>query len=293
MSKHILVVCSLLIMNLQADLVNDGLDKIKAKKFNEAEKLLTQACKNNSKEGCAFIGLMNYDAQGIDKNYTKASKFFEKSCHLKHNDSCSIVGTMYYEGTDSIEKNHTKALKYYKKSCDLEDGSGCYLVADMYKRGIDIQKDYIDAAKYYKKSCDLKFTQSCINLSEMYIKGEITLGSEKKNIEMLLSYAKKACIKKGSQGCIFYEKLKKVKPITEGIPCSQTYYDAYLTGYEKGEGKKNTMKTFSKMNFSCKGVGKVYGTIKAENACRIGWSEAISKNDKVSCEKLTTAVENK
>ncbi|GAA8782389.1 hypothetical protein DUHN20_05060 [Helicobacter pylori] len=66
------------------------------------------------------MGIKNYEKQ----DFSKARKYFERACELNSGGGCAALGDLYYDG-EGVEKNLIKAAQFYSKACKLGEQLAC------------------------------------------------------------------------------------------------------------------------------------------------------------------------
>lgn len=72
------------------------------------------------------LGIKNYEKQ----DFSKARKYFEKACDLNIGRGCAALGDLYYDG-EGVEKNLIKAAQFYSKACKLGDRKACEMLKEL------------------------------------------------------------------------------------------------------------------------------------------------------------------
>ncbi|GAA8956198.1 hypothetical protein HpSP29_01180 [Helicobacter pylori] len=66
------------------------------------------------------MGIKSYEKQ----DFSKARKYFERACELNSGGGCAALGDLYYDG-EGVEKNLIKAAQFYSKACKLGEQLAC------------------------------------------------------------------------------------------------------------------------------------------------------------------------
>ncbi|GAA7143491.1 hypothetical protein HpCHN62_02160 [Helicobacter pylori] len=72
------------------------------------------------------LGIKNYEKQ----DFSKARKYFERACELNSGGGCAALGDLYYDG-EGVEKNLIKAAQFYSKACKLGDRKACEMLKEL------------------------------------------------------------------------------------------------------------------------------------------------------------------
>ncbi|GAA6833095.1 hypothetical protein VN1218_07970 [Helicobacter pylori] len=72
------------------------------------------------------MGIKNYEKQ----DFSKARKYFERACELNSGGGCAALGDLYYDG-EGVEKNLIKAAQFYSKACKLGDRKACEMLKEL------------------------------------------------------------------------------------------------------------------------------------------------------------------
>ena len=79
-------------------------------------------------------------------DYQKVFKHFKIACDNGEYRGCGIVGILYYNG-QGVEQNYTEASKYYKLACDNGIYLGCNSLGFLYAYGQGVRQNYKEAFK--------------------------------------------------------------------------------------------------------------------------------------------------
>ncbi len=102
--------------------------------------------------------------KGLKKD-KKDLEYYSKACELNYGDGCAILGDIYHNG-EGVTQNFKKAFKYYSKACELNDAKGCYALAAFYNEGKGVAKDEKQTTENLEKSCKLGLKEACDILKE-------------------------------------------------------------------------------------------------------------------------------
>ncbi len=72
------------------------------------------------------LGMLSYDKQ----DFSKARKYFEKACALNNSGGCATLGMLYDDG-EGVEKNLIKATYFYSKACKLGFQKTCEILKEL------------------------------------------------------------------------------------------------------------------------------------------------------------------
>ncbi len=66
------------------------------------------------------LGMLSYDKQ----DFSKARKYFERACGLNNGGGCATLGMLYEDG-QGVGEDLTKATQFYSKACKLGEQKAC------------------------------------------------------------------------------------------------------------------------------------------------------------------------
>lgn len=96
----------------------------------------------------------------IAELYTEGVPYCEKACNLDNDWGCAILGALYYEG-NGVKQNYQKSKTYYEKACNLNNAQGCLNLGLLYAKGQGVKQNYKQVKTYFGKACDLGFQLGC------------------------------------------------------------------------------------------------------------------------------------
>lgn len=123
-------------------------------KFDEAEELLSTACKAKFYKACSNLGAL----------YDKKAEFYSTlSCENGFFGACSNLAIAYMR-----TYNYDKAIPLFEIACDNEIAKSCAILGYMYSIGNNgVRKDYKKAIEFYDKACKIDPRENCENAKEL------------------------------------------------------------------------------------------------------------------------------
>ena len=133
--KRILVLLVVLFsIGFSKDLTELGYEAYNKGDYQKAAELWQKACDSGEAWGCAILGVLYQNGQGVNQDYQKAAQLFQKACDSGNADCCAILGVFYQDGK-GVKQNFSTAKQYYGKACDLGLQSGCVIYRGLNKKG--------------------------------------------------------------------------------------------------------------------------------------------------------------
>ena len=175
---------------------------IKNKNYIYAAKSCKKACNHDNGEGCANLGVLYYNGQGIHTSKKQASYYFQKGCNLGYQKGCdylSITGIQRDIPATIIknkqqnkslsprsnnnyisdckrhfkDKNYIDATQSCEKACNQDNGEGCTNLGVLYYNGQGIYASKKQASDYFQKGCNLGYQKGCY-----YLDGKVVIPQE-------------------------------------------------------------------------------------------------------------------
>ncbi len=119
----------------------------------KAFNLYTKACDGGDAIGCLELGVMYFNGEDIEQDYSKALEFYTKACDGGIAKGCSNLGLMYDKGQGMKRNDLIKAVELYGKACAGGYIKGCYNLGVMYHYGEGVKKEYLKSVELYRKAC--------------------------------------------------------------------------------------------------------------------------------------------
>ena len=117
------------------------------------------------------VGLMYYEGEGVQQNYTEAVKWFRKAANAGDGQAQTGLGLAYYEGRGAT-RNYAEAVTWYRKAADQGMGAAQCNLGLMYYQGEGVAEDYGEAIKWFRKAADAGIALCQYNLGIAYYKGQ-------------------------------------------------------------------------------------------------------------------------
>jgi TPR repeat protein len=150
---------------------SDGDTLYEQKRYAEALPYYQKACDSGNVDGCANLGFLYGNGQGVTKDDFKASTLLQKACDGGHAEGCFNLGIDYAHG-DGVTQDDFKAAMLYQKACNGGYTRGCTNLGVLYDNGRGMTQDYFKAATLFQKACDGGEAMGCSNLGVLYVSGQ-------------------------------------------------------------------------------------------------------------------------
>jgi len=132
----------------------------KEKRYSEAHQLFDQVCASGNMKGCANLGEIYINGDGVVKDYTRAVSLFSKACDAGSAEGCNDLGYSYEHGL-GVAQDYSRAMGLFSKACESGVGEGCSNLGFMYSNGIGVTKDDVRGIALFTKACDEGSTSGC------------------------------------------------------------------------------------------------------------------------------------
>ncbi len=136
MIKIIMSIGLLLIINLSANLLDDGLAEYEKGNKKLASELYTEACDTGDRQACLNLGILYFTGDGVEQDKMKAKNLFTKTCKSRFAKGCFRLGVLYNRGFDGLKQDQHKAKLLFGKSCNIGYERACEQFRMLDKRGI-------------------------------------------------------------------------------------------------------------------------------------------------------------
>lgn len=151
-------------------LSRDGLDgkaALEKKSYEEAFRLLDQACTAQDLEACSNLGTMYEDGLATKRDISRANALYERACNGGNASGCTLLGISFDKG-NGLKRDLNRAKELYAIACDSKNGAGCVnLGGKEYGLG-----KYFEAANFFERGCNAGSGRGCNNLALMRDAGE-------------------------------------------------------------------------------------------------------------------------
>ena len=178
------------------DTFNRGEALIKENRYGDAVPLMTTACDSGNAGGCAALGLMYQNSQGVARDEFKAVTLYRKACDGGNSRGCTYLGWMTETGRGA-DKDLAQAVSLYRKACDSNDAMGCELLGILYLNGKGVAKDEAQAVALARKACDGGYARGCHDLGWVYETGK----GVAQDYSQAIAFNRKACDGGDAMGC--------------------------------------------------------------------------------------------
>lgn len=132
--KKVMVLLSCVCAVLLGDELETAAKAYEAGDYQKVFKHFKIACDNGEYRGCGIVGILYYNGQGVEQNYTEASKYYKLACDNGEYKGCGNLGVLYENG-QGVRQSYSTAKEYYDKACDLGDKLACDAFTTLGKYG--------------------------------------------------------------------------------------------------------------------------------------------------------------
>ena len=157
-----------------------------------------QACGAGIAESCNYIGRMYREGQGVNANLTQAAHYFRQACENGASSGCNNLGRQNQHSPPRVQ-DVSRFINFYQGACDQGIMSGCVGLGYAYQIGDQVDQDHNQARWLYQNACEANNMNGCARLGELHELGE---GVEQDYQEALSLY-QYACENGSSLGCDF------------------------------------------------------------------------------------------
>ena len=135
-----------------------------------AEKLKV-VCEHDIAEARYALGMMNYLAQGTERNFPEALRLFKLCLSSGHTASNVNVGEIYLNGW-GVEQDIFEAMKYFVEGARYNDARCCYLLGCILIDPIHRFNNYELAVQAFTQGAQLEHPESSHRLGLLYCEGK-------------------------------------------------------------------------------------------------------------------------
>jgi TPR repeat protein len=130
--------------------------------YNRALTIYRNQCSNGKMSACTSLGdLMGF----LNKDYVQKFALLSKACNGGDLRGCAFLGGMYRDG-QGVSKDNAQAVVHFRRACDGDNMAGCRYLADAYESGDGVAQDKPKAVELYRRACKAKDSTSCDKLKE-------------------------------------------------------------------------------------------------------------------------------
>ncbi len=99
-------------------------------RYRKAAEAAKKACTYGVSNSCFLAGMVYYaGASDVNADISAARGLFEKACETGNNGGCAYLGWMYENG-EGVTKDRDTAKQYYLKACNLGHAKSCERAGD-------------------------------------------------------------------------------------------------------------------------------------------------------------------
>lgn len=117
-------------------------------------------CSAGAGLGCANLGIMHKNGDGVPRDLKRANELFRSACKLEFGPGCRLLGEAYAEGA-GLRPDPRGAASFSIRACLLGDAIGCGNAGVNYQRGLGVQANPSKAAHYFQRACTLGESRYC------------------------------------------------------------------------------------------------------------------------------------
>lgn len=154
--------------------LEQGVEASQKGRFDEAEPMLLEACREGELEGCRRLA----DAYAMgalgEGQWERAAALYRWSCEKRDDgQSCHSLGELIRRGV--VDDGRQSALGYFEDACRLGESAGCHDRAVMWIESDDVDEAAEErAVEIFRRRCDDGLSAGCVNLAYMKAAGRGT-----------------------------------------------------------------------------------------------------------------------
>lgn len=179
-----------------------GFQRLAAGDISDARSLFEKACDGGNGLGCANLGALYADGEGVDRDPNKARGLFERACTSNDGFGCASLGAMSWLGEGGEDQAIERAIELFQKGCSQGSVIGCTWLGIAYQTGRGIESNPPQARVLYTKSCEAGDPAACLQLGRLLQAG--ASGVERDPASAKTFFAR-ACLLGSAPGCAFDE----------------------------------------------------------------------------------------
>ncbi len=104
-----------------------------------------------------MLGLMYYNGEGVEQDYTEAVNWFRKADHIV---AWMQADLMYYHG-EGVEQDRAEARKWIEKSAETANAELPYQLGVMFRDGDRVEQDYVEAHRWFNLAAEQRHQNAC------------------------------------------------------------------------------------------------------------------------------------
>jgi TPR repeat protein len=165
-------------------------------KTAQAAVQLKRSCDNQIVQGCASLGILLEEGEGIERDLPAAAALFRDGCEAGVTESCYRLGELYASGR-GVPPSGATALGLYRVSCEAGELRGCYGEGVLFAEGNGIPQNIEAAISRFDSSCEAGYAQGCSQLGRVYFRGQ----GMRKDVRLGMRYLRRGCNAGDPLGC--------------------------------------------------------------------------------------------
>ena len=231
-----------------------GLTYYQNGEYRKALPLLRKSADSGNVAASYYLGVMQRDGKGMDKNARKSCEWFLKAAEGGYSDAW-LAASLCYTSENGLEKNDREAFRWARKAASVEGSMEpkdrqvlSSLLGNRFFSGEGTQVDYASAAKWYEKAAELGDHRAQGVLAFQYFSGKgVLIDRERAKHWAQLAAAVPNDMKEFASAILQLLEdppdMKKVvywyeRSAKRGNPLAQ---EALAVLYEKGEGVRQNL----------------------------------------------------
>ncbi len=147
----LLVVCTTATAQNAKAWLKDGNTRYAEGKYKEAAELYEKAANAGSAEAQCNLGVMYYEGEGVDKDFSSAAMWFKRAAKMRYAKAEYNLALCYMNG-QGVPTSYDKALIYMKASAQRGYTEAQERLADLYAKGIMVEADMEESRRWLAMS---------------------------------------------------------------------------------------------------------------------------------------------
>ena len=119
-------------------------------KYKTVERLRSAAKKGNS-ESMFYLGFMNENGRGVEKDLKKAYYWYRRAALQGNTEAMNCLAEMYQKG-EGVKKDALKMIAWYERAAEAGNSNSMFYLAVIYDRGKQVKRDFDKALFWYKQA---------------------------------------------------------------------------------------------------------------------------------------------
>lgn len=129
-----------------------------------------RACELGDTSGCVGAGL-----RVAEQDMSRAAAFFSTACSDEVWVGCARLGVLYRNG-QGVDPDHVEAASLFRRSCENGLAFSCFFLGEMYQAGDGVVQDYVRAYALYELSVTSGAYSARLSLEQQMTAEEIADG---------------------------------------------------------------------------------------------------------------------